>query len=133
MKVALPYWQDRISPVLDTAENFLLADIGTGVQVGSERINLSGKSYSEKARFLKDRGVRSLLCGAVSEYCRAMFLSGGIEVVPWLRGRIDCVIDAYINSGLNDTNFTMPGCCGQRRRGRGGKGRRFDNGRNNRR
>ena len=70
---------------------------------------------------------------AVSEYCRAMFLSGGIEVVPWLRGRIDCVIDAYINSGLNDTNFTMPGCCGQRRRGRGGKGRRFDNGRNNRR
>lgn len=124
MRVALPYWQDRISPVLDTADNFLLADVEGGNRIESERINLSGKSYSEKAEFLKKRGVKLLLCGAVSEYCQGIFFAGGIEVFPWLRGKVDCVIEAYINRNLGEATFRMPGHCGQRRRKRGGKGRR---------
>jgi predicted Fe-Mo cluster-binding NifX family protein len=125
LKVALPYWQDRISPVLDTADNFLLADVEGGISARRERINLSGKSYSEKAEFLKKRGVNLLLCGAVSEYCQNVFFSGGIEVIPWLRGKVDCVIEALINKNLSEATFRMPGHCGQRHRRRGGKGRRI--------
>lgn len=121
MRVALPYWQDRISPVLDTADNFLLADVEAGIRMESERINLSGRSYPEKAEFLKKRGVNILLCGAVSEYCRGIFFSYGIEVVPWLRGKVDCVIEAFINKNLSEATFRMPGHCGQRHRRRGGK------------
>ena len=121
MKVALPYWQDRISPVLDTADNFLLADVEGGIPGRSERINLSGRSYSEKAEFLKRRGVNLLLCGAVSEYCQGIFFSNGIEVIPWLRGKVDCVIEAFIKRNLSEATFRMPGHCGQRHRRRGGK------------
>ncbi len=132
MKVALPYWQERISPVLDTAENFLITDIGTDNQTESERINLAGKSYSERAQFLKKQGVSLLLCGAASEHCHGIFVSNGIKVIPWLRGSVDCVIEGFIKSNLHEPTFMMPGYRGCRGRRRGGKGRRRNNGSNQR-
>jgi predicted Fe-Mo cluster-binding NifX family protein len=132
LKVALPYWQERISPVLDTADNFLIANIGSDDQIESERINLSGKSYSERVQFLKKQGVTLLLCGAVSEYCHGVFVSNGIEVIPWLRGNVDCVIEGFIKSSLHEPTFIMPGYRGRRRRRGGGKGRRRSNGSNQR-
>lgn len=132
MKVALPYWQNRISPVLDTADNFLITDIGTDNRIESERINLTGKSYSERVQFLKKQGVTLLLCGAVSEYCHGVFVSNGIEVIPWLRGSVDCVIEGFIKSSLHEPTFMMPGYHGCHRRRRGGKGRRRNNGSNQR-
>ena len=127
MKVALPFWQDRISPVLDTADNFLIADIRHDNRIESERINLAGKSYSERVQFLKKQGVALLICGAVSEYCHGIFVSNGIEVIPWLRGRVDCVLEGFIKSSLHEPTFIMPGYRGCRRRRKGGKGRRRNN------
>jgi predicted Fe-Mo cluster-binding NifX family protein len=118
----LPYWQDRVSPVLDTADNFLIADIRAADRIERERINLAGKSYAEKARVLRERGVNVLLCGAISDYCRGIFVFGGIEVIAWLRGTIDRLIEAYVSGGLNEATFVMPGCCGRRRRRRRRKG-----------
>jgi predicted Fe-Mo cluster-binding NifX family protein len=130
LKVALPYWQDRISPVLDTADNFIIADIRSDNRIESERINLAGKSYSERVQFLKNQGVTLLLCGAVSEYCQEVFISKGIEVIPWLRGSVDCIMEGFLKSNLNEPTFNMPGYRGCRRRRRGGKGRRRNSGNN---
>jgi predicted Fe-Mo cluster-binding NifX family protein len=118
LKVALPYWQDRISPVLDTADNFLIVDVEADRHKEGERINLSGKSYSERARYLKKHGVKLLLCGAASEYCQELYVSGGIDIIPWLRGRCDSLIEAFRSSSLQDRMFIMPGHDGCRRRRR---------------
>ena len=115
MKVALPYWHKRISPVLDSSNNFLIVDIEDSNQMGELRVNLDGKSTFDKVRVLKDQGVVLILCGAISEHCRCTFVSNGIEVIPWLKGDISYVIGAFIKGRLNEPGLLMPGCRGCRR------------------
>ncbi|MCD6163266.1 MAG: hypothetical protein J7K40_12775 [candidate division Zixibacteria bacterium] len=118
MKVVVPYWRQRVSPVLDTAENFLITDIRDSQIAKQSSINLSGRSLVEKIDYLKDQNTTIILCGALSEYCNNMISTKGIKVFPWLCGNINNIIEAFINDGLNEPNLMMPGCRGrfQRRR-----------------
>jgi len=127
LKVALPYWQKRISPVLDTSSNFLIVDIRKSNQVSSLKVNLVGKSPYDKALLLKEQGVSLLLCGAISDNCRCVFVSNGIEVVSWLKGDIDYIIGAYINGSLNEPGLLMPGRQSCRRRRIKKRGNNFRN------
>lgn len=112
MRVAIPYWENRISPVLDTAENFLFVDIQNGKRIKNTRINLSNKSPSEKVEYCRRHGVNWLLCGAVSDYYYNLISAKGIKIIPWLRGNIDHILEAFVCNSLYEPGFIMPGCKG---------------------
>jgi len=123
LRVAIPYWGNRISPVLDTAENFLFVDIQNGKCVKKDEISFSGKSHFEKVDYLKKHSVNWLLCGAISDYYYNLFSAKRIKIIPWLRGDIDHVLEAFLCNNLFEPGFVMPGCKGfgrRRRRLRGG-------------
>ena len=128
MRVALTSWQNRISPVLDTAQSFLLVDIDNAEIVASSSINLGSGSLLMKLDHLKKAGCSFLLCGAVSEFCRRQVVASGITLIPWLRGDVNTVLEAFVADGLGTDEFIMPGCrprCRGRRRGWGrGRNRR---------
>ena len=123
MKIAVPYWNNRISPVLDTADNFLLIETQNGRWTKDININLSEKSISERVEYFKKHHVSVLLCGAISEYYHNLILAKGIRVIPWLTGDISGIIEAFICNNSFEPGSVMPGCraCGQRRRKRRGK------------
>jgi len=52
-----------------------------------------------------------------------MIVASGIDIIPFLRGRVDDVLNAYFSGRLLEPGFMLPGC----RRGSGfgrGVGRR---------
>lgn len=123
MRVAIPYWENRISPVMDTAENFLFVDIQNGKRVKDTRKNLGEKSPFEKVEHFKKHSVNWLLCGAISDYYYNLFSAKRIKIIPWLRGDIDHVLEAFVCNNLFEPGFIMPGCKGfgrRMRRRRGG-------------
>jgi len=64
-----------------------------------------------------------LLCGALSRPLDRMLTAAGIEIIPFLRGRADDVLNAYFAGRLLEPGFMLPGC----RQGQGfgrGMGRR---------
>ena len=128
MRVALTNWQDRISPVLDTAQSFLLVDIENAEVVASSSLDLGPGPLLLKLDHLKEAGCSFLICGAVSEFCRRQVSASGITLIPWLRGEVDTVLKAFVSDGLGTDEFIMPGCrprCRGRRRGWGrGRNRR---------
>lgn len=131
MRVAVPFWHERVSPVLDTAGNFLVVDIRNGSVADALRVNLADSSFSDRIEYLKRSGCSTLLCGAVSENCLRIVAAKGLTVVPWLRGNVEQIINAFVADGLGGIEFTMPGCGRhgrQRRRGR----RRIKSGRRRR-
>ncbi len=77
MKITVPYWYNRISPVLDTAENFLIVDVQNGRRIKDVNINLGEKSLSDKAEYFKKRRINVILCGEVSEYFHNLILARG--------------------------------------------------------
>ncbi|MCP4634570.1 MAG: hypothetical protein GY855_16705 [candidate division Zixibacteria bacterium] len=109
MKVAVPNWNNWISPVLDEAGNFTVVELDNSVQINREEINLEDKSPLERIQILKALGVNLILCGAVSNDYLRMISSNAIKTIPWLRGDIQQILEAFISNGLGQERFRMPG------------------------
>lgn len=130
MIVAIPVWQGRVSPVFDVAGQVLLVEWEDSVEVARREEPLTEEVPDRRAERIAERGVDTLICGAVSRPLEAMLMSRGIEVIPRVCGSVDEVLAAFQNGQLQDERFAMPGCCGRgggrRRRQRGcrsGKGK----------
>lgn len=120
-RVAIPAWQDRVSPVFDTASSVLVVDVEDRDSNGRMWVHLPNASPRARVIRLSENGVHVLLCGAVSRPLRAMLEAAGITVRPFLVGQVDELIRAFIDGRLSEPRFIMPGCCGQRRRLRRGR------------
>ena len=117
-RIAIPHWKGRVSPVLDAAAEVLVADIG--VEPPERSVHTLGETYMpQRVERLQDMDVDVVICGAVSNPLRRMIESAGIKVIPWTRGPVDGVLEAYLSGSLEDgpeaETYAMPG----RRKGRG--------------
>ena len=124
MRVAIPHWQGRISPVFDVAGNLLLVDVADDHEQGRRDVAVTGRQPQARVRQLLELDADVLVCGAVSWPLEAAIVAGGIEVVSQTCGDVEEVLAAFIKGELNQDAFLMPGCCGRRRRFQGGRGGR---------
>ncbi|MBW2558280.1 MAG: NifB/NifX family molybdenum-iron cluster-binding protein [Deltaproteobacteria bacterium] len=128
MKLAMPVWDNCISTVLDFSDCLLVIDSESGIINNRSMVSLAGNAMVEKVARLRELGIQVLLCGAISRPMEQMILASGIEITPFLRGRVDDVLSAYFSGRLIEPDFTLPGCrqgpgfgkgMGRRRRGGG--------------
>lgn len=131
MKVAVPVWNNRVSPVFDTSRHLLVVEFVDGGLAGREEHAMDDIFPPFRVRRLKELGVELLICGAISNPVAHLVDAAGIAMVPWVSGDVDDVLDAFAGERLSDTRFRMPGCRGRgrafrrgmRRAGRRGFGR----------
>jgi len=102
MKIAIAHWQNRISPVLDVADRFILIDVEDGREVHRESLRLAGRDHFGRTRELSELGVNVLLCGAVSLGLEKTLIAAGIRVLGFLGGELKSVIAAYLEGKLDD-------------------------------
>jgi len=128
-RIAISHWNGRVSPVLDSAGEVLVVD--TGDDPPEKTVHeLRETDMPRRVERLQDMDVDVLICGAVSNPLRRMIESAGIKVIPWTRGPVDGVLEAYLSGSLEDgpeaETYAMPGR-------RGGRGPRYRGGRGHRR
>jgi predicted Fe-Mo cluster-binding NifX family protein len=125
MKLAIPVWQGRISPVFDVAGQLLLVDLTDGREVAREECVLQENAPDQRARKLAELGVGTLICAGISQSLEVMLGEAGIGVIARICGGTEDVLAAFVAGQLSEERFAMPGCCGQRQqRHRGGFRRR---------
>ena len=122
MKVVVPVWKDRISPVFDTAGTLLVVDFENDKEVSRYRIGTNKQPPSYRVKTLTDLKADALLCGAVSRPLFDMLVVAGVKVTPFLSGDVESLLRAFIEDRLTDARYLMPGCCGWRRQKRTGRG-----------
>jgi predicted Fe-Mo cluster-binding NifX family protein len=123
MLVAVPIWNGRVSPVFDTATRLIVVDMGG--EAGGERreYQVSGAGPSRRIALLTELGVSTLICGAVSNGTARLVERAGIDIVPWVSGDVEDVLEAFGAGSLGGDAFRMPGCRRRRQRRCGGRGR----------
>ena len=130
MKVAIPIWNGRVSPVMDTACRLLVVKFADGREVSRETWDIPQVIIPYRVSFLADRGIDVLICGAISYQFEQMLAISGIKPMPWFGGDVDEIIAAYASGALQNDNYRLPGCGRRRRQGRGRcRGRRTGFGR----
>jgi predicted Fe-Mo cluster-binding NifX family protein len=125
MRIAIPTWSERVSPVFDEARTVLLVDIEDGRETSRLETAFSEAESADRAAKLAGLGVACLICGAISQELEARVSQAGIEVIPHVCGPVNEVLGAYLRGAVQEPNFAMPGCrrCCRNRRGQGGRWR----------
>ena len=116
MKVAIPQWQERISPVFDVACKLLLFEVKQGRIETHRAVNIPAGNTSKRIEILHRLGVKILICGAISQPLEAAVISTGIWVISYTCGHVKDVLNAFLNGELRDEAFLMPGCDCKKRR-----------------
>jgi predicted Fe-Mo cluster-binding NifX family protein len=125
MKLAIPIWQGRISPVFDVARQLLLVELADGREIAREEQVVQESSPDQRAKKLAELGVETLICGGISQSLEATLTDNGVRVIARICGGVEDVLAAFLSKRLAEDRFAMPGCCGGRRqRHRGGCRRR---------
>lgn len=124
MRVAMTIWDNRVSPVFDTARELLIARVDGQQLLERRQESLGQQVPGLRVDRIRELNVDTLICGAISRPLAEMLAAAGIRVIPFVAGDAEEVLAAYLNGSLSAPSFAMPGCrCGQ--------GRRFHNRRGN--
>jgi len=123
MKVAIPHWQDRISPVFDVATRLLIIEVTDRQEASRFEAILSATDPTQRAHELAGYGTNVLICGAISWPLEMAVSSLEIQAITQICGQVEDVFQAFLEDRLTDANYLMPGCCGRRQRFHGGLGR----------
>jgi predicted Fe-Mo cluster-binding NifX family protein len=127
LRIAIPVWEGRVSPVLDVAENLLLVEVDAGHEVSRNSERFDPCLLPQRARRFSGLGVDIVICGAISRPLAEMLSASGITVLPCIIGEVEDVLRSYLDDGVPDSRFFMPGYTGPpRRRRQHGRRRRFD-------
>ncbi len=119
-KAAFAQWNDRIAPVFDVARHVHLVEADSGRIASEAEESFSDDLPAHKAARLAELGVRTLVCGAVSRPAHELLRAHGIEVIPFVTGDLQDVIQAWLKGAVRGGAYAMPGCRGRRRRRRQG-------------
>ncbi len=109
MHVAITVWGNRISPVFDAAQTLLVVEIRDKAILDRKIIGFPAGIFNELIRLLEELDVQVLICGALCEGPVRSLEAQGIEVVPFMTGEVDKVLELYA-AGKDLAECTMPGC-----------------------
>ena len=116
MRIAIPYWQGRVSPVFDVADDLLLIDIELAAESCRERQWLTCTDPFQRAAEVAGFGTNVLICGAISLVLEIALATAGVTVFGFVCGNIEEIVKAYLTGRLGSPRFLMPGRCSKRRR-----------------
>lgn len=109
MKIAIPIWEDRVSPVLDTASRLLIVEGGSQINARHFQVNLLEEDILQRCLFIYRLEIDVLICGAVSRQVSELLILSGVKVIPGISGLIGDVLEAYFHKSLSESRFIMPG------------------------
>jgi len=115
MRVAIPLWQGRVSPVFDEASRILLVDISNKQEQHRREESLIVQNPFARAKLLPHLGVDLLICGMISQTQQAALASVGIRIIPHICGSMEDVIAAFLDGRIENGALRMPGCGNQKR------------------
>ena len=110
MKIAISIWNGFVSNVFDFADQLLVVDVEDQGEVGRSEFQLKQQAIQQRTSQLTKLNVDVLICGGISQSLASMLTASNIEVIPFVTGPVDEVLNAYFNNQLGEPQFLQPGC-----------------------
>lgn len=112
VQVAIPLFENRISPYFDYAPSLLIVRIHNGVVVSHHEAGLKGLDVRQRIEYVKNNNVEVVICGGIPYHIQMQMERAGIQVIPWVSGEADKALALYLKGKLEPGTML----CGRRRR-----------------
>ena len=112
MKIALPIFENRISPRFDFSPEVWIIQVEKGEVLKEEKFSTINLNPLQRLDQIASNGVNKVICGGIDDFSRNQLGSKGIAVVQDVMGEADIVFDLFMRGRLR------PGLCCERKGGR---------------
>ncbi|OGP93058.1 MAG: hypothetical protein A2157_17160 [Deltaproteobacteria bacterium RBG_16_47_11] len=112
MKIAIPIFENRISPRFDLSPEMWFIEVERGKVVKQEKLSSATLNLPQRLEQIGSNGVDKVICGGIDGFSRNQLGSRGIDVVQDVIGDAEIVFDLFMRGRLR------PGFCCERRRKR---------------
>lgn len=113
--IALPVMRGRVAPVLNWCSRMQIFPEEPSQEGGGQELTLPDLAAAQRLQVLHDKGVNTLICGALSVDLLRCAVDLGLTVVSGVAGEIQEVVQSYRQNTLDHPKFWLPGCRGLRR------------------
>ena len=108
MRIAIPIWEDRISPVFDAATRLMILEIESNKELGRLEIAMDAEEeLHNRFKLIDELDIDCIICGAISRSFLEKLNGLGIKIIYGISGKVDDVLSAYLNN--KPFEFLMPG------------------------
>lgn len=98
--ILVPIFNQRISSRLDCAESFQIVKINNKNIAHSEAIKVYSKNQLEKLNIIISIKPDVIICNGLTDLYQSEIIKNKIEIVPWVHGQIDEVVNSFIKGTL---------------------------------
>jgi len=112
MKLAVSKWNNLVAPVFDVSGKILLVQLSPVRTIPLEYKEISGSDNLARIRRLSSLSIEVLICGAISRLWHDILTAWDIQVISYVTGPWDRVVQALAEGRLDSPEFCMPGCPG---------------------
>lgn len=110
MKTAITVWGDRVSPVFDSAQKLLIAEI-ENKKITSRRYEPFDPDLLYRlTERLNELNIGVFLCGAISTIPANTIEHSGVELIAFISGNVDEILQEYAKGRPIIPTYLMPGC-----------------------
>jgi len=110
MRIAVPIWEDKVSPVLDTAAKLLILETLDKKKISRTEAFLNEPEIPKRCFRIQKLDIDVLICGAISRPFSERLAAAGINIIPGISGAVEEIVAAYFGGTLNQSKYSMPGC-----------------------
>ena len=109
IRIAIPVFNRRISPVLDECSQLCIFDCERKKAVRRHNVWVEDLSLSERVTILVNLDVKVIICCAVTGALHQLIQSKKIRIIADRVGVVEEVLEAFLSDRLDDPYFLMPG------------------------
>ena len=113
MKIAIPIFENRISPRFDFSPEMWIITVENGELVNQEKLSTSNLNLPKRLEQITSNGVDKVICGGIDGFSLNQLGNRGIDVVHDVIGEAEVAFHLFMRGRLR------PGFCCEKRGGRG--------------
>lgn len=107
MDICIAGYQNRVATLLETATELRLYTVENAEVVSSGMSPMPVAGPHTLPTYLKSLGVEVVICGGLARAAEDGFEAMGIQIIPWVKGPIETVLDAHLQGNIDQ--MIMPG------------------------
>jgi predicted Fe-Mo cluster-binding NifX family protein len=109
MKIAISVWENKVSPVFDSAAHILIADTENNTPIKQEIISVESLTIFQRIDLLKKLNIDLLICGGITQNTLENIIQKNIKISPFICGEASKILKAVLKGKNIVSLFSMPG------------------------
>ena len=109
MKIAIPVWQNNISPLFDSSAHLLIAETNDKKIMKEDLISVESLSLFQRINLLEKLEIDIFVCGGITRPILENIRNKNINIIPFICGDVKKIIMAIIKGEDIKNVYAMPG------------------------